>query len=175
MKYTKSITRAAVVAALYIALTFISPISFGTQFIQCRPSEALMILPLFMWEAIPALWIGCMIANIMGGSVIDVFFGSFATLLAAAAVWAIGKAVKKTAPRIALGVVPPILINAFLVPMTFTIFIGEAYAYWMQVLWVFIGEAAVVIALGIPLYFGVRPVFMRLGIYTEKKEAKSRE
>lgn len=172
MKFTKSITRAAVVAALYIVLTFVfSLTSFSTQAIQFRPSEALMILPLLMWEAVPGLWIGCMLANIMGGSVLDIFFGSFATLLAAAMTWGIGRLVKNTPLRLTLGVIPPVVVNTLLVPMTFTIFIGLPAVYWIEALNVLIGEAVVVIAIGIPLYFGLRPVVARLyGAHPKKKK-----
>ena len=163
MKYTKFITRAGATAALYVCLTFIfSLTSFSTQAIQFRPSEALMILPLLMWESVPGLWIGCMLANIIGGNPIDIFFGSFATLVAALLTYVVGRLVKNTPLRLILGVIPPIVVNALLVPMTFTIFIGEPAVYWFEVINVLIGEAGVVLAVGIPLYFGIRPLVARL-------------
>ena len=163
MKVTKMITRAGVTAALYVCLTLIFMLtSFSTSAIQLRPSEALMILPLLMWESVPGLWIGCMIANLIYGNVIDVFFGSLATLLAALMTYGIGRLTKNTPLRLALGLIPPIVVNALMVPLTFTVFIGNGAVYWFEVLNVLIGEAGVVIALGIPLYFGLRPVLARL-------------
>ena len=77
------LTKAAVVAALYAALTLaFQPISFGQ--VQFRIAEALTALPLLMPEAIPGLFVGCLIANLFGGGVLlDVILGSLATLTAA--------------------------------------------------------------------------------------------
>lgn len=79
-----SLTRAALIAALYAALTLLlAPISYGQ--IQIRLSECLTLLPVLLPEAIPALAVGCLLANILGGcSVFDIVFGTLATLLAAA-------------------------------------------------------------------------------------------
>lgn len=78
------LTYAAIIAASYVALTLVlAPFSFGPM--QVRVAEALTILPLFTPAAIPGLTIGCLIANLMGGAVIlDVIFGSLATLIGAA-------------------------------------------------------------------------------------------
>lgn len=80
---TQSLTRGAIIAALYAALTLLlAPISYGE--VQIRIAEALTLLPVLMPEAVPALVIGCLIANILGGcTVLDIVFGSLATLLAA--------------------------------------------------------------------------------------------
>ena len=82
-KKTLMITHGAVIAALYVVLTMIfEPISFGV--VQVRIAEALCILPLFTPAAVPGLFIGCLIANAMGGGVLlDVVFGSIATLIGA--------------------------------------------------------------------------------------------
>lgn len=82
----KFITRAAMIAAIYAALTLLlAPISFGfTGSVQFRIAEALTVLPLFMTEAVPGLAIGCLAANLLAGaSIFDVVFGSAATLIAA--------------------------------------------------------------------------------------------
>ena len=87
MKNTKFdlnfLTRGAAIAAVYVVLTLIfAPISFGA--VQVRIAEALTILPLFTPAAIPGLFVGCILANILGGAVIwDVIFGSIATLIGA--------------------------------------------------------------------------------------------
>ena len=77
------ITQGAVITALYVVLTMVfAPISFGP--VQVRIAEALCILPMFTPAAIPGLFIGCLIANLIGGGIIlDVIFGSIATLIGA--------------------------------------------------------------------------------------------
>ena len=77
------ITQGAAIAALYVVLTLVfAPISFGP--VQVRIAEALCILPMFTPAAIPGLFIGCLIANMIGGGIIiDVIFGSLATLIGA--------------------------------------------------------------------------------------------
>jgi len=76
----KFITQAAVIAAIYVVLVVIfNYISFGP--VQFRIAEALTILPYFTPAAIPGLFVGCIIANILGGAIVwDVVFGSIATL-----------------------------------------------------------------------------------------------
>ena len=80
---TGALTRAAIIAALYAALTLLlAPISYGE--VQIRFSEALTILPVLLPEAVPALAVGCLLANILGGcTIFDILFGTLATLLAA--------------------------------------------------------------------------------------------
>ena len=77
------ITQGAVIAALYVVLTLVfAPISSGP--VQVRIAEALCILPMFTPAAIPGLFIGCLIANLIGGGImLDVIFGSIATLIGA--------------------------------------------------------------------------------------------
>lgn len=86
MLNTRSLCISAVIAALYAALTLLlAPISYGN--LQCRVSEAMTLLPMVMPASIPGLFIGCLIANIYTGSVLDIIFGSIATLLAAIATY----------------------------------------------------------------------------------------
>ncbi len=77
------ITQGAAIAALYVVLTLLfAPVSFGP--IQLRVSEMLCVLPMFTPAAVPGLFAGCIIANILGGGIIpDVVFGSLATLTGA--------------------------------------------------------------------------------------------
>ena len=84
---TRAIVRAGLIAAVYVVLTLVfQPISFGA--IQFRVSEALTLLPILTPHAVPGLFIGCLIANILGGAVwFDVLLGSVATLLAALCTW----------------------------------------------------------------------------------------
>ena len=80
---TKTIARGAIIAALYTVLTLVlAPFSYGE--IQVRVSEAFTLLPILFPEAVPAVTIGCLLSNILGGSMLaDVIFGTLATLLAA--------------------------------------------------------------------------------------------
>jgi len=80
---TKALTRAAMIAAIYCVLTLMfQPISYGP--VQFRISEALTLLPMLTANAVPGLFIGCLLANLLGGAMwYDVVFGSVATLLAA--------------------------------------------------------------------------------------------
>ena len=106
-KTTKFLVRSAVIAALYAALTF-AVASIAYTPIQFRVSEALTILPLFFPEAIPGLTIGCFLANIPSGPW-DMFIGAGATLIAAI--------LTRLSRKIWTGVIPPVLANAFLVPV----------------------------------------------------------
>ena len=83
MKNTNTLTRGAIIAALNAAVTLLlAPISYGQ--VQIRLSECLTLLPVLLPEAIPALAVGCLLANILGGaSIFDIVFGTLATLLAA--------------------------------------------------------------------------------------------
>lgn len=80
---TRALARGAIIAALYTALTvLLAPLSYGE--VQIRFSEAFTLLPILMPEAVPALLVGCLLSNILGGcSIFDIVFGSLATLLAA--------------------------------------------------------------------------------------------
>ena len=104
---TTYLIRAGIIAAIYFVLTVLfEPISFGA--VQFRISEAMAILPLYMPEAVPGLFIGCFIANIFGGlGLVDIFFGSLVTLIAAY--------ITSKAPNKYIAILPPILLNAFIV------------------------------------------------------------
>ena len=79
---TRSLCISAAIAALYAALTvLLAPISYGP--VQCRISEAMTLLPILLPQAVPGLFIGCVIANLFTGMITDVIFGSLATLIAA--------------------------------------------------------------------------------------------
>ncbi len=77
------IAQSGLIAALYIVLTSVfAPISFGS--VQLRIAEALTILPLFTPAAVPGLFVGCLLGNILGGAILpDIIFGSLATLIGA--------------------------------------------------------------------------------------------
>ena len=82
-------TQAAMIAAIYVVLCVVfQPISYGP--IQTRIAEALTVLPFFTPAAVPGLFVGCLIANALGGGIIlDILAGSVATLIAAFATYAL--------------------------------------------------------------------------------------
>ena len=105
------ITQAAMIAAIYVVLTvFISAFNLASGAIQVRISEALTILPVFTPAAIPGLFLGCLISNLVTGCMpLDVVFGSLATLIGACGTYALRKH-KWLAP------LPPIVANTIIVP-----------------------------------------------------------
>ncbi|HEY8423841.1 MAG TPA: QueT transporter family protein [Clostridia bacterium] len=148
---TLKIARGAIIAALYAGLTILlEPISYGP--LQFRVAEALTILPLFFVEAIPGLTIGCFLANAYMYGPVDMILGSLATLVAAV--------LTRYSKKIWLGVIPPIVINAFVVPLILLL-VGEEVAYWFTVLTVMAGQAGAVIGIGLPLYFALKPLVKR--------------
>lgn len=108
--YVSFITQAAMIAAVYVVVTILfSPLAYKE--VQVRFSEALTILPVFTPAAIPGLFIGCLISNILGGCILpDIIFGSLATLLGAIFTYAVRKQSRYLAP------IPPILANICIVP-----------------------------------------------------------
>lgn len=108
---TKTLSKAAIIAALYVALTFISALfGLASGAIQIRISEALTILPLFTPAAIPGLTIGCFLSNILTGCALwDVVFGTLATLLGAVGTYLLKR-------KRYLGIIPPILSNTLIIP-----------------------------------------------------------
>ena len=128
------LTQAAMIAAIYVVLTIIfRPFSFGE--IQVRIAEALTILPVFTPAAIPGLFIGCLIGNLLGGSVLwDVIFGSFATLIGALFTYLLRNRSKYLAP------LPPILANTVIVPFVLYYAYGVNLPIPLMMLTVGIGE-----------------------------------
>lgn len=140
--------RAAVIAAAYAILTFIWPFSIGP--LQCRISEALCVLPFLMPEAVPGLFVGCLLGNLIEGAVpLDVVFGSLATLLAALVTRYFGK--KKWPPFLAP--MPAVIFNAVIIGLL----LSKAYDYGLPfsvaALQVGGGEAISCYVLGLPLLY----------------------
>ena len=106
------LTQAAMIAAVYVVLTFIAnALGLANYAVQVRFSEALTVLPYFTPAAIPGLWIGCLLSNIlMGCALPDIIFGSMATLLGALGTYALRRQ-KWLAPLC------PILCNMFIIPL----------------------------------------------------------
>ena len=104
------LVQAAAIGAVYVVLTMIfAPFSFGE--VQVRISEALTILPYFTQAAVPGLFIGCLLANFLSGAIIlDVIFGSLATLAGAICTYLLRKRHRFLAS------VGPIAANTIVVP-----------------------------------------------------------
>ncbi len=139
----KFLVRGALIAALYAALTIIlEPISYGA--IQCRISEALTLLPFFMPEAIPGLFVGCIVANFYGGfGIADIVFGSAATLLAAVCTS------KFSWGNIYLAAAYPVIFNAIIIGTMLNL-VTDAPLIATGI-YVGLGEAAACFLIGIPL------------------------
>ena len=119
---TRFLTTSAMIAALYVVLTELSA-AFGISsgVIQFRLSEMLAVLPIFTPAAIPGVFIGCLISNIMTGGVIwDVVFGSLASLIGALGAWFLRKKSVYLAP------VPTVAANMLIIPFVLR------YAYGMD-------------------------------------------
>ena len=151
---------AAMIAALYVVLSFTSN-AFGlaSGAIQVRISEALTILPCFTPAAIPGLAIGCLLFNLLSGAtILDVVFGTLATLIGAVGSRLIGKAAKKVSWMKYLVAVPPVLANAFIIPWILKTAYGLTDAYWYLVATVGIGEIISCGILGTMLMFALLPI-----------------
>ena len=122
--HTASLTQAAIIAALYIVLTFFAnALGLANYAVQIRFSESLTILPYFTKAAIPGLFIGCLLSNIMTGCALpDIILGSLATLLGGIITYFLRK-YKWAAP------IGPIVSNALIVPFVLL------YAYGIKPLW----------------------------------------
>lgn len=145
------------IAALYAALCFLQNalIPNSASFvIQFRAAEALCIFAMFTPAAIPGLTIGCMLFNLcMAGALPwDVPLGGLATFLAAWGTYATRKWTVKGVPVIAL--ILPALTNAILIGWELSVFIGGGF--WINGLYVAIGELAVQLTLGLILYFTIK-------------------
>ncbi len=153
---TKKLARAGVIAGLYTAISMlIFPLAGGA--IQIRISEALTLLPLFFIEAIPALFIGCLVSNlILGLAIYDILLGSLVTLLSAMLTYLIGKLIKRHFQKVLVGGIFPVLLNAFFLPLIWLLCYGTIeYVYYLQVLILLVGQTVSVYLFGIPLYFAV--------------------
>ena len=135
------VAQGAIIAALYVVLTVIfAPISFGEM--QVRISEALTILPMFTPAAIPGLFVGCILGNLLGGAIVlDVAFGSIATLIGAA----LGYVLRRNRWLVP---VPAVLSNALIVPLVLRRGYGMDAPYLLLALYVGVGEVLGCFVLG---------------------------
>ncbi|HJD45320.1 MAG TPA: QueT transporter family protein [Candidatus Mediterraneibacter norfolkensis] len=140
------IAQAAMVAAIYVVLTLVGA-SFSYGEVQVRISEALTILPVFTPAAIPGLFIGCLLSNILGGCILpDIIFGSLATLIGAIFTWMLRNKSKYLAP------LPPIIANVIVVPFVLRYGYQVPLPILFMMLTVGIGEVISCGVLGMILY-----------------------
>jgi len=155
---TLYLATSAVIAALYVVLTLpFAQFAFGP--IQFRLAEIMVVLPILTPAAIPGLTMGCFLANLlnpMNLGVIDIVFGSLATLIAAVLTrWVSQKMVKfSQRPREILSLVPPVLVNAVIVGIYLTYLLTDGPVTGalaaINIMYVGLSEAVVVYALGFP-------------------------
>lgn len=108
----KRLVRCAVIAALYVVLCLVlQPFSYGA--VQVRVAEAFCLLPVFGTEYIIGVTLGCFLANLLGSTVIDVIFGTLATLLACLVTYKL-RNVRFKGLAIAASL-PPVLFNAVII------------------------------------------------------------
>lgn len=151
MKETKTfsvqfLAQAAMIAAIYVVLTLVfAPFAYGE--VQVRLSEALTILPVFTPAAIPGLFVGCLLSNILGGCIVpDIIFGSLATLTGAVFTYLLRNQSRFLAP------LPPILANALIVPFVLRFGYQVPLPIPFMMLTVGIGEVISCGVLGMILY-----------------------
>ena len=155
---TLYLCHAAIIAALYVALTYLSAMfGLSSSAIQCRFSEALCVLPYFTSAAVPGVTVGCLVANLITGTAVwaDIVFGTLATLIGALGTLLLRK-IKWLAP------IPPIVSNTLIIPFVLK------YAYNLEdgvgflMLTVGVGEVISAGVLGILLLLALEPYQKRL-------------
>ena len=154
--FSHTLARAGVIAAIYVVLTMIfQPISFGA--IQFRIAEALTLMPILTADAVPGLFIGCLLANLLGGGVwFDVVLGSIATLLAALCT-------RKFRDKPFLAAIFPTIFNGLIVgPVVYFAYVrapGDPVSLptlLFNMSTVALGELVVCYILGLPMIYGLK-------------------
>ena len=135
MKKTRILTHGAIIATIYVILTYIvNAVGLANGVVQIRLSEALCILPMFTFAAVPGLFVGCILSNILTGAILhDIVFGSIATLLGALGTYYLGK-------NKYIASIFPIASNTIIIPLVLKYAYGMEQSYAFMVLTVFIGE-----------------------------------
>ena len=164
-KSTLTLVQGAALAALYAVLTILQNTLLpgsASMAVQFRIAETLTVFAVLTPAAIPGLFVGCILGNLLGGAIpLDVIFGSLATLIGALGTWAIGKkirsahlskAVKYTLP------IPPIAMNTIVVPLILYYGYGINIPIPIQMLTVGFGEILSCGVIGMILLFSLEKV-----------------
>lgn len=169
----RRMVRCAVIAAVYVVLCLVlAPFSYGA--VQVRVAEALCLLPVFGAEYIVGVTLGCFLANLFGSTIIDVVFGTLATLLACLVTYRLRHLrIKGLAIPASL---PPVLFNAVIVGIEITVFFTD-YTVMSAPLWLLcvsngisvgIGELVSCTVLGVALVKLIESNAALKQIFTEK-------
>lgn len=147
------------IAAIYVALTFVSALmGLSSGAIQLRLSEAMCLLPLIFPEAVVGLTLGCALANLITGCASwDIIFGSVATLIGALGAYLLRKLPEKYE---FVATIPTILANAIIVPFVLKFAYGIEDGYWFLFMTVGIGEVLSAGVIGTMLYRHVKRIFI---------------
>lgn len=139
--------RGALVAALYVALTWLCAlVGMSSGVIQVRLSEALCVLPAFTGAAVPGLFVGCLLANLLTGSALpDIIFGSLATLIGALGAYFLRR-------RKWLVPLPTVLANTLIIPFVLRFAYGAEGSIPYFMLTVGAGEVISAYICGMLLY-----------------------
>lgn len=156
-QYSRHLAHAAIIAALYATLTHLQNLLLpgsATWAIQMRLSEALCILAFFTPAAVPGLSIGCLLFNLTFSAALplDFVLGTLATALAAEGMWLSRKLTMRGIPL--PGLLIPALTNAVLVGWELSIYIGGAF--WLNAVYVALGEVIVLLFPGTLLYLTMK-------------------
>lgn len=149
------LTQAALIAALYVVLTLLSnALGLASMQIQVRFSEALTILPYFTTAAIPGVFVGCLMSNLLaGGALLDILFGSLATLIGAVCTYLLRR-FKWLTP------IPPIVSNTLIIPFVLK------YAYGIEPIWL----SFITVGAGELISAGVLGMFLLLTLQKYRKQ-----
>lgn len=163
MKKSKTLflCQAALVAALYVVLTYVAHV-FGLDsgVIQLRISEALCILPIFLPAAIPGLYVGCLVSNLLMSAVwMDILIGPIATLIGALGTYALRR-------HVWLAPLPPVLANTLLIPPVLAFGYGATQSIPFLMLTVGIGEILSIYVCGLLLYAALRKRNLHWNLHT---------
>lgn len=157
MKRTRRLVYAAVLAALYVALCHLQNLLLpgsASWAIQFRVAEALCVLAFFTPAAIWGLSVGCLLFNLSFSYALplDFLVGTAVTAFCTLGMYLSRKLTVKGLP--VLGLLLPAVCNGLLVGWELSVYIGSAF--WLNALYVAIGELAVLLTLGTVLYFAIR-------------------
>ena len=156
-KRSHFMAHSAIIAALYAILCYLQNLILpgsASWAIQLRAAEAISVLAFFTPAAIPGLGIGCLLFNLSfaGALPLDFLVGTLASILAAGSMYLLRNLKWRKLP--ALGLLMPGVFNAFLVGWELTVYIGGGF--WLNALYVALGEWIVLLTLGSALYSAIR-------------------
>ncbi len=162
-KKARNIAISGLIGAMYVALCYLQNLLLpgsASWAIQFRVAEALCVLALFTPAAISGLAVGCLLFNVSfaGALPLDFLVGTLASFLAAWGMWQTRHLTVKGYPL--LGMLLPALCNGLLVGWELSVYVGGGF--WLNGLYVAIGEVAVLLSLGTALFYALKAHRIRL-------------